>query len=46
MKSLIDTAFLPFGAISIAMTATSPAGRLTPYGLTKSNKKWARSSTF
>ncbi len=46
MKSLIDTAFLPFDAISIAMTATSPAGRLTPCGFTKSIKKWARSPTF
>jgi hypothetical protein len=46
MKSLIDAAFLPFDAIYIAIAATSPAGRLTPRGLTKSIKNWARSSTF
>jgi len=46
MKSLIDAAFLPFDAISIAMAATYPACRLTPQGLTKSIKNWARSSTF
>jgi hypothetical protein len=45
MKSLIDAAFLPFDAISIAMAATYPACRLTPRGL-KSIKNWARSSTF